>query len=217
MTLVPAKYPTNFEGEIQCSIDWEVDAETRGGADAKSVHTTTAAGTETSEYLFLRLKKRSKITKMNLGADVREGESLIENIVNEAMHDIIESEEFDKLLDDCSQSKAGLYASAITNQAQPSKESQIMEEEKLEKGQIYVEESKEVFLNRPGAVYEEELKEVSGVDNAELFRKRMFMQEPFVELMEFMLEDTLFNLMEEATYEEFDLGQPPKIYIRKDN
>ena len=35
--------------------------------------------------------------------------------------------------------------------------------------------------------------------------------------MEFMLEDTLFNLMEEATYEEFDLGQPPKIYIRKDN
>ena len=44
----------------------------------------------------------------------------------------------------------------------------------------------------------------------------MFMQEPFVDLMEFMLEDTLFNLMEEATYSEFDLGQPPKIYIRKD-
>lgn len=44
----------------------------------------------------------------------------------------------------------------------------------------------------------------------------MFMQEPFVELMEFILEDTMFNLMEEATYEEFDLTQPPKIYIRKD-
>jgi hypothetical protein len=25
----------------------------------------------------------------------------------------------------------------------------------------------------------------------------------------------LFNLMEEATYDEFDLTQPPKIYIRK--
>jgi len=48
-----------------------------------------------------------------------------------------------------------------------------------------------------------------------LFRKRMFMKEPFCDLMEFMLEDTLFNLMEEATYEEFDLTQPPKIYIRK--
>jgi hypothetical protein len=65
-------------------------------------------------------------------------------------------------------------------------------------------------------IYEEELKEASGVDDAELFRKRMFLQEPFVELMEFMMEDTLFNLMEEATYEEFDLTQPPQIYIRKD-
>lgn len=65
-------------------------------------------------------------------------------------------------------------------------------------------------------MYEEEVKEVSGVDDTELFRKRMFLQEPFVDLMEFMMEDTLFNLMEEATYEEFDLTQPPQIYIRKD-
>jgi len=57
---------------------------------------------------------------MNLGADVREGESLIENIINEAMHDILESDEFEKLLDDCSQAKAGLYAPIITNQATPS-------------------------------------------------------------------------------------------------
>lgn len=56
---------------------------------------------------------------------------------------------------------------------------------------------------------------MSAVEDSELFRKRMFMKEPFVDLMEFMLEDTLFNLMEEATYEEFDLTQPPKIYIRK--
>ena len=45
----------------------------------------------------------------------------------------------------------------------------------------------------------------------------MYMEKPFVDLMEFILEDTLFNLMEEATYEEFDLGQPPRIYIRKDD
>jgi len=66
---------------------------------------------------------------------------------------------------------------------------------------------------QPG--YENQLREVSAVDDSELFRKRMFMKEPFADLMEFMLEDTLFNLMEEATYEEFDLTQPPKIYIRK--
>lgn len=77
-------------------------------------------------------------------------------------------------------------------------------------------EEQTALLNKPAEVYEEEIKEVTGVDDSELFRKRMFLQEPFVDLMEFMMEDTLFNLMEEATYEEFDLTQPPQIFIRKD-
>ena len=55
------------------------------------------------------------------------------------------------------------------------------------------------------------------MNDNELFRKRMFMDKNFTDLMEYMLEDTLFNLMEEATYEEFDLTQAPKIYIRKDD
>jgi hypothetical protein len=139
---------------------------------------------------------------MQLGADIREGEGLIENIVNEAMHDILESEEFDKLLDDCTVAKAGLYESAITNEAEPSKEDVIQENESIRPSS----QERKSSYNKPAVVYEEELKEVSGVDDGELFRKRMFMQEPFVDLMEFMLEDTLFNLMEEATYEEFDLG-----------
>jgi hypothetical protein len=60
------------------------------------------------------------------------------------------------------------------------------------------------------------LKELSGFEDSEIFRKRMFLDKNFVDLMEFMLEDTIFNLMEEATYEEFDLTQAPKIYIKKD-
>jgi hypothetical protein len=56
MTLEPSKYPTYFEGEIQCSIDWEGE----GGNEARSVHTTTNV-LDSSEYLFLRMKKRSKI------------------------------------------------------------------------------------------------------------------------------------------------------------
>jgi hypothetical protein len=136
---------------------------------------------------------------MQLGADVREGESLIENIVNEAMHDIIESPEFDALLDECAGAKAGLYNLAVTNEAEPS----IEDEMRADQASLAV-KSKQSF-NKPAQVYEEELKDVSGVDDSELFRKRMFLQEPFVDLMEFMMEDTLFNLMEEATYEEFDL------------
>lgn len=56
VTLTPSRFPTNFEGEICCSIDWE-DSKIE---DAKSVHTNTNVP-ETSEYLFIRLKKRSKI------------------------------------------------------------------------------------------------------------------------------------------------------------
>lgn len=56
MTLTSARYPTNFEGEICCSIDWE-DSKVE---DTKSVATNTNIP-ETSEYLFIRLKKRSKI------------------------------------------------------------------------------------------------------------------------------------------------------------
>lgn len=197
MTLAPSKYPTYFEGEIQCSIDWENQGE---HMETKSVHTNTNVP-DASEYLFLRLKKRSKITKIQLGADVRHGESLIENIVNEAMHDILESNDFDKLLDDCATSRAGLYMKAINDEGEPAAEDLA--------GQTVSEENAR-------QAYEEHLREVTGAEEDELFRKRMFMQEPFVELMEFILEDTMFNLMEEATYEEFDLTQPPKIYIRKD-
>lgn len=59
---------------------------------------------------------------MQLGADLREGENLIENIVNEAMHEILESDEFDSMLEQCTSAKAGLYNTAITNQAEPATE-----------------------------------------------------------------------------------------------
>lgn len=106
------------------------------------------------------------------------------------MHDILESEDFDKLLDDCSTAKAGLYLKAINDEGEPANEDLV--------GEPVSEESARKS-------YEEHLREVTGTEEDELFRKRMFMQEPFVELMEFILEDTMFNLMEEATFEEFDL------------
>jgi hypothetical protein len=58
MTLVSARFPTHFEGEIQCLIEWETDDLNK--QEMKSVHTSTALN-DTQEFLFLRLKKRSKI------------------------------------------------------------------------------------------------------------------------------------------------------------
>jgi len=61
------------------------------------------------------------------------------------------------------------------------------------------------YQNQHHSEIEEELKLVSKMTDEEIFKKRMFLEKPFVDLLEFMLEDTIFNLMEEATYEEFDL------------
>lgn len=61
MTLQSARFPTHFEGEIQCNIEW--DNENDGNKhEMKSAHTATAAN-DWQESLFLRLKKRSKIVR----------------------------------------------------------------------------------------------------------------------------------------------------------
>ena len=65
-------------------------------------------------------------------------------------------------------------------------------------------------------VYRNNLKELTGNDDHDIDRKEYFTDKLFTDMLEYMLEDTMFNLMEEATYEEFDLMQAPKIYIRKD-
>lgn len=63
MTLVSSRYPTHFEGEIQCQIEWESgEGDTTKHHDAKSIQTTTGVA-DIGEFLFLRLKKRSKIVR----------------------------------------------------------------------------------------------------------------------------------------------------------
>jgi hypothetical protein len=47
------------------------------------------------------------------------------------MHDILESSDFDKLLDDCTSSRAGLYLHAINNEAEPEAE-EAFKSEKLD-------------------------------------------------------------------------------------
>ena len=64
MTLLPGKYPCNFEGEIQCSIDWE-NEDRRALDEARSVATNTNVP-EVSEFLFIRLKKRAKIVSSEI-------------------------------------------------------------------------------------------------------------------------------------------------------
>jgi len=63
MSLIPARFPTHFEGEIQCSIEWDNPDEDK--AEMKSMHTNTNVN-DNQEYLFLRLKKRTKFVSFIL-------------------------------------------------------------------------------------------------------------------------------------------------------
>ena len=58
MSLIPARFPTHFEGEIQCSIEWENIHDDEEKIEMKSMHTTNV--NENQEFLFLRLRKRTK-------------------------------------------------------------------------------------------------------------------------------------------------------------
>ena len=58
MSLIPARFPTHFEGEIQCSIEWENQGD-EDKQELKSIHTNTNVN-ENQEFLCLRLKKRTK-------------------------------------------------------------------------------------------------------------------------------------------------------------
>jgi hypothetical protein len=136
-----------------------------------------------------------------LSLENKETETLVDNFVLEALHEIMESEDLDKALTDCEQRPACLMSSHITNEKPPGFEVLAM---------ALPETEETTFRNQNTAKYEEELMKSSGLDQVEggdqeVFRKRMFLESNFVDMIEFMLEDTLYNLMEEATYNEFDL------------
>jgi len=129
------------------------------------------------------------------------------------MNDILHDSEMDALLDNCHQVSGGIFNQIVTSDQDPPSTDKIYnmegddEEDRLEAPKDVVTEQ---------AVYRNNLKELTGNDDDDLVRKNCFLDKNFTNMIEYMLEDTLFNLMEESTYNEFDLMQAPKIYIRKD-
>ena len=131
---------------------------------------------------------------------------MLENILIDTVHDVIEGAEFDTMIDRCAHRPPGLFKFNTSDDNAPNCNDIT--------GELPVDMPK--YKNQYPEKLEQELIQSSGQDEKEIFRKRMFLDKNFTNLLEFMLEDTLFNLMEEATYEEFDLTQAPKIYIRKE-
>jgi len=185
------------------------------------MHTGTNA-IDNSELLFLRLKKRTKfvscsiqtnsISKQVKGSnpvETREGETLFENVINELMNGILNDKEMDNLLDNCSSTPGGIFNQIVTsNEKPPSAENLYFD--------LPVDTKADACSMVEQKVYTENLKELTGNDEEDILRKNCFLEKKFSNMLEYMMEDTIFNLMEEATFEEFDLMQAPKIYIRKE-
>ena len=129
------------------------------------------------------------------------------------MNDILHDSEMDALLDNCHQVSGGIFNQIVTSDQDPPSTDRIYNMEGDEE-EDRLEAPKDVVTEQ--AVYRNNLKELTGNDDDDLVRKNCFLDKNFTNMIEYMLEDTLFNLMEEATYNEFDLMQAPKIYIRKD-
>ena len=125
------------------------------------------------------------------------------------MNDILHDAEMDELLDNCHDTNGGIFNQIVTsNQDAPSTE------------KIYLDNphpnSHDLNCLHEQVVYTNNLKDLTGNNDDDVIRKTGFMDKKFTDMLEYMLEDTIFNLIEEATFEEFDLTQAPKIYIRKD-
>ena len=130
------------------------------------------------------------------------------------MNDILHDSEMDALLDNCHETSGGIFNQIITSDMDPPSTDKIFNQEDEEDDDLKLTPPTDVLTDQP--VYRNNLKELTGNDDDDIVRKNCFLDKNFTNMVEYMLEDTIFNLLEEATYGEFDLMQAPKIYIRKD-
>lgn len=114
------------------------------------------------------------------------------------INDILNDAEMDQLLDNFQEQSGSIFNLVVTSdQDPPSTENIYKSLPAPSKRDLQALTEQECYFNN--------LKELTGNDDDDLKRKVGFLDKEFTDMLEYMLEDTIFNLMEEATYEEFDL------------
>jgi hypothetical protein len=64
-------------------------------------------------------------------------------------------------------------------------------------------------------LFEANMREVNSCEELELKRKMLFLDEDSVRFQESILDNTVFNIIQEATHSECDLMKAPRTYISK--
>ena len=65
------------------------------------------------------------------------------------------------------------------------------------------------------SLFENNIKELNVCDEKELERKMLFLDEDAIRFKESIIDNTLFNIIQEATHGECDLMKAPRTYITK--
>ena len=108
------------------------------------------------------------------------------------VNDILNDNEMDDLLDACGETSGKIINQVITSDQDPPSTERIYT--KLPEPM-----KTEILPLRERNVYQNELKELTGNEDEDLRRKMNFMDKDFTDMIEYMLEDTIFNLIEEST------------------
>lgn len=126
----------------------------------------------------------------------------MENVLRDAISEIFEDDSLENLLEKIEEEPSSLFA-LMDNSEPPSC--------KYLSDHLHDEEEKEGLENQ----YNQMIRDVNDCSEHEIERKRMFLDKNFILFVESILDSTIFNIMQETTYKEFDLCSPPKTYIKK--
>lgn len=193
MTLKASLMPSSYEGEIECLVNWiQPTADDPQAGEAMS---------GSDEYLYLRIKKKPVLREIyKAGGEMITDEPVLENVMTSMIKEILDDTCLDEMAKRMDQQPTALYPE-FDNDNPPgindlSKD--LVEEEKgTEK------------------LFEKFIKEANACDEKELDRKMLFLNEDYVRFTESILDNTLFNIVQEATHGECDLMKAPRTYIAK--
>ncbi|KAL4426641.1 hypothetical protein ABPG74_018719 [Tetrahymena malaccensis] len=224
VTLVSSYEPSVYEGELECTIQWD-------GGDQKNKTVSQQSQNSNSgfekETLFLRVKKTSvldvelinsfkhkssKDTNKQLQAkDLFQGINLqykhaFEIIIEKAINEILNDTYTENIIRRIDNQPVALYASFNgENPADIQKIQKGLENESRGRSAFNSEESEQVGYD--GFVDEEE--EPSAANDYRF----LFLQDEFVDLVDLIMENTFFNVIQETTRKECDLLRVAKTFV----
>ena len=149
--------------------------------------------------MFLGIAKKPLFKLLSESCHKRD-ESFLENI----LIDMIKSCLDDPLIEQTMSriDNLPIYTTEVTDNDPIPEEKEVKNEFEIRRDELINKEKEEVNL-------------LNSCPFEELDRKIMFLNDDIVSMVEGIVDNTLFNIMEEATHNDYNLLKPPKTYITK--